>query len=156
MKKYDEDFPRRVKDRVDYIYELLKECPTGYTGGFATSDNLTRRVKQALVSRKVVLQQRDQSLPRMCYSYTWNSDMAPTTTLYRSIVEDVRKMISYDNNKRPVQHPKYPMVANTSKVESRMDDNILSKFTAQELWDELKRRGARVVDGELVIIQKLK
>lgn len=44
---------------------------------------------------------------------------------------------------------------NTAPPSAATPANSLDGFTNQELWDELKRRGAQIINGELAIVTKL-
>lgn len=162
-------FPQRVKERVDFVYQLLTENPSGYRGGFSSQDALTRIVVRCLVRRNVV--HKGDKL-RNTYTYTWAASMAPTKVLYKNILEDVQKEPSHCRHgakaapqqkqhlRFQMERPKPPVVglrADTGEPMYNVSkrEEFLKSLSAQELWDELKSRGAQVFNGEVVILQKL-
>ena len=96
----------RVKERVDFIYNLATESADGYAGGFAKSDNLTQMIVRALVSRGVLDKERDMSKPRLCFIYKWASKLSPTKAFYKNISEDISKEYAGYKSKRKKEGPK--------------------------------------------------
>lgn len=84
-------FPSKVKECVDFIYNITTEQADGYRGGFASFDNVMRDAVTALVNRGVVSKEFDRARERTNYIYKWIPAMAPNKTLYGNIVDDIRR-----------------------------------------------------------------
>lgn len=98
------------------------------------------------------------------------SDMAPTNVLYKSIMAQIREEKKAEDSKR-YQSKKQgglnpvvvvadeskgipPEVINAVIDEKKEYVTTLEGFSAQELWDELKKRGYSIENNRLVIIKK--
>lgn len=176
-KRSPEDFPKRVKERIDFIYNLLKEYPSGYKDGFASYDSLTRLCVTKLLDRGAVTRVRDTQRRGLKFVYKWAASMAPTKVLYKNIIEDIHKSPSHNHALRKVNKTQDPpllevehklpeksknppvvgLMAHTGEPVYNVakKEDFIHSLTAQELWDELKSRGAQVLNGEVVIVQKL-
>ena len=173
-KRSPEDFPKRVKERIDFIYNLLKEYPSGYKDGFTSYDSLTRLCVTKLLERGAVTRTRDISRKGLKYVYLWVASMAPTKVLYKNIIEDIHKCPSHNHairhastakqqevkHEAPAKRQNPPVVGVMASTGEPMynvakKEDFIHSLTTQELWDELKSRGAQVLNGELVIVQRL-
>lgn len=138
---------KRVKDIIDDIY-VKTSAEGGYRGKFK---DMTSRVRQiaALLRKREILQ---TSGYRENIIWTWNPvAMEPTDTLYKSIAKEVSKKESeYAKNWRDRQDAKKMLTE--SIIEESMSD--MSRYSDQELWDELKRRGYSIEGNRLVIVKR--
>jgi hypothetical protein len=67
--------------------------------------------------------------------------------LYGSIADELR-----DNQ---IANKQKKVLADTTvlpSVDTDAQSNPLGKFSDQELWDELKLRGAKIIDGKLKVV----
>ena len=147
-------FQSKVKESIDFIYNLTTEQPDGYRGGFATFDNVTKAFIPALVKRGVVSKEQDRTKERTQFVYKWVPAMAPNKTLYGNIAEDIRK--SRREHSRAMRDRKAE--ARKAKAEQAVVEPAevapLASFSTKELWEEIKRRGYSIEDNRLVIVRK--
>ena len=134
---------------IDTIFELTKD---GYQGKLGI-DNHTSAVSRLLQKRGILKRTGSSRYPR----YKWVAGMAPTEVLYKNILSDYQAMIIPPERKKETDElpPPIPKTSNLPPGAKPITGNVLERFSSQQLWEELKRRGAQIVDGELVIITKL-
>ncbi len=148
----------RVKEAVDFIYCLVNEEPDGYSAGFATCDMIVKRVVSVLVRRGALCRENAGANGNKGrgFIYKWGSNMAPTNNLYKVVMGELQEKKKAENDRRnrkrnqAAQTPAHIDVPATPKEYV----TALDGFSAQELWDELKKRGYSIEDNRLVIIKK--
>ena len=128
----------RVKERVDFIYNLVTENKDGYAGGFTKSDNLTQRVVRALVDRHALEKERDMTRPRLCFKYKWAANLAPTKEFYKNISGDISKGYSDSHNKR--KDPSGKSLETTS-ITTIQVQSACGQFVSRSLLHEREPRG---------------
>lgn len=147
----------KIKDAIDAVYEMTV-TPGGYHGHFKEYPTIFWRVVSVLCQRKIVSRERNP-LQRCSFVYKWVATMHPTTTLYKSVEQEIRdKVRAYRSNerKKKERQPKTetPAVFDNSMVVSPIhntrEEGILDGFSAQELWDELKKRGFEIEGDHIV------
>lgn len=162
-------YPVKVKERVDYIYGLTTEREDGYHGGFTSDDTLTKDVVRELVMRGIVSKVQDMNKERRCFIYKWEVAMAPTKALYGSVVtalrehsrETKRNSVKRAKEKAveearalaeeaPIEEAKPEPVVARERTEAEKPINPLEKFTAKELWDEIKSRGYIIENNTII------
>ena len=147
----------KIKVIIDEIYELTSSSP--YRGSFAKTSGRYRNILSELIRRGCVIREGHIRKP----IYTWNPQaMAPTKCFYETIAtEIVARERSYSENfalrKRDKKNDA-PKEVEKPIEEPIADETIcrstLSLFSDQELWDELKHRGARIIGNKLVIVKE--
>ena len=161
--------PKTVKEFVDFIYEYLIEHPDGLSFPMRSivESRTQKRIASILCQRGIIEKTPVPSASgRGCsYKYKWVANMAPTKTLYGSIVTEIR---NEQNNwpsykkKRTTEEPT-PLDVDKRENDKEATQQPLSTFVCfgplegfsdQELWDELKRRGYSIEDNRLVIVKK--
>ena len=172
--KQDKNYLGRIKESVDFIYALVTENPDGYQGGFDTfTQTIIKKVARVLVKRGILAHSttgRGKGERGCFHYYKWASDMAPTNVLYKSVMAQIREEKKAEDSKRyqsKKQNGLEPVVvvADESKgippevINAVIDEKkeyvtTLEGFSAQELWDELKKRGYSIENNRLVIIKK--
>lgn len=135
-----------IKSCIDTIYELTKE---GYVGSMGSlGDTILMKVSTELVNRGVVKKDR---LKGSTYKYTWVATSAPTETFYKNILTHLRSyQKGIDAKNRALKKSKFEVKPAVESVVVKIDS-----FSTQELWDELKRRGAVIENNQLVIVTKV-
>jgi len=149
-----------TKKAVDFIYALTNNRI--YSAGWAKYNYGLKRVATILIKRGVLVPIGNKIKQ---HTYKWNPNaMEPTENFYLSIAQEIaNKEYSYKEWRRdkkdvteesPVKEspvvkasPK-PIIKTEAKayvVKSKIVD-----FTAQELWNELKRRGYCIEGDKLV------
>lgn len=133
----------KCKLTVDTIYELTKG---GYEGKLGI-DNHTASVSRLLQKRGILKREGTKRYP----VYKWVATMAPTELLYKNILSDYMELITPPEKKKPAEElpPPIPKTAKLPPDAKPVTGNILERFTAQELWNELKRRGFYIENGEI-------
>lgn len=86
-----QSLPEKVKESIDFIYNITTEQGGGYRGGFSTFDDVTKRVIAELVKRGIVAKEQDRTKPRTQFVYKWAVGMSPTRALYGSVTDTLRK-----------------------------------------------------------------
>lgn len=150
-----------VKETVDFVYEYLAPHPEGIEMN-ARSLGLTQcRVVTIMLKRGIVAKKAIRATGRrgVVWIYKWVATMAPTKTLYGSIVDQLRDdgRRQHQNRKRgKAQKPEEPVQEPQVSVEEPKKEFVttLDGFSSQELWDELKKRGYSIEDNRLVIVKK--
>lgn len=156
-----------VKETVDFVYEYLAPHPEGIEMN-ARSLGLTQcRVVTILLKRGIVAKKAIRAPHRrgVVWIYKWAATMAPTKNLYGSVTDQLRddSRRQHQNQKRgkaqkpeePIQEPQ-PQDTIQVSIEGPKNEYVttLDGFSAQELWDELKKRGYTIEDNRLVIVKK--
>lgn len=136
-----------VKETIDFVYELLTTNPGGYelkpkTLGFNASRVCSTLVKRGIISKDVL---STSGKPGHTCIYKWIANMPPTKVLYGSVTDEIKHQQSV-SKKKATQKNDVVVCQNDNS------DSSLERFTSQELWDELKRRGATIKDGKIVIV----
>ena len=150
MQDYQDNYKRLV-EIIDTTYRLTSR-DGGYKGGLTRllgeNKNFQTRVLRELRKRGVLLLQGRRSV-----TYRWSpTAMAPTETFYKSVAKSV--------NLKPAA-PTKPKeehaigVVKAGEHAGKVAVASLEPFSDQELWDELKKRGARIVDGTLRIVKEV-
>ena len=166
-----------IKRTVDEIYEHLIQHPDGITMSVRKERGLMgARIVSKLVGRGIIEKQMLGRGSDGC-KYKWAATMAPTKVLYGSIAQELAdedrayrdsyKKKAAKKRETPVVQPgeeKLPdNPSNPSLVEiaqsigttdSQVEDAgsidaVLSRFSLEEIWDYMKRRGVYVSDGVL-------
>lgn len=151
---------RQIRQFVDTIYELTSGTP--YGGTFKDETKRFRDVSAILVKRGIVrcdigFNGKNKRLT----TYSWVAPMAPTDVLYKSIAQEIVDRERKHNKTYRSKHFKKEDMSSSLKrgsdgVDSERPDCVFSikDCSAQELWDEIKRRGYTIEDNRLVKIQK--
>lgn len=167
-----------VKEIVDFIYEATV-VEGGYKGGWSKYSTRFRKVASILVKRGVLVREGKQ----LHTLYKWNNAaMYPTNPFYKSVaqemVKDERAIMarSYQKKKRQKVHDaaeaqKAAVADENETVQENVPADMvqpadeaeiapetatsLASFSDQELWDELKRRGARIVAGRVKMVKEI-
>ena len=158
---------KTVKDTVDLVFELTTSNPDGYdikTEEFGFAGSLVIKI---LVQRGI-LERTRVKVAGGRYRYKWVVASAPTKVLYGSIAQEISDFYKAKNAKYP---PKKKS-AEKATVDVIAEEPIpapdtvtfhdgpvqvvpsLDPFSAQELWDELKRRGYFIEGERLCIVNK--
>lgn len=147
----DKEYPARVKAAVDEIYgKTLTACPVPIINW----PPLERRVAVIMIERDILKNLGTFKKP----VWHWNSELAPTDTLYKSLLDAVRKKTAAVNQRYAEKKAKAKAAAKTEDPAAGPAEGTtlrratLRDYTAQDLWNELKRRGVQVgPDGRLFI-----
>lgn len=150
-----------AKNAVDLIYSLT--TGDGYADGWKDYGNTDLcRVVSELVKRGVL---KKVHIGHHKYRYTWIATSEPTEHFYMTVAYRLAEIQNnaQENRKKKLHTEAEQSVFDTSTAEPEPESTgpdadkpvSLSGFSTQELWGELKRRGAKVVDGRLVIITEL-
>jgi len=154
----------KVKDAIDYIYELTANTP--YRGGFSEYEKVVSDTARILVGRNIISREQDHTKTRRAFIYKWVATMAPTDTLYKSVTQELRDtQRRYEHNCKSRKKEQAQQDAPAEVVGIRTDNaepvfkisdipSFLKSLPAQDLWDELKRRGYTIEDNRLVLIKK--
>lgn len=158
---------KTVKEAVDLVFELTTSNPDGYemkakdlgrTGG-----SVVKILHQRGILERIRMKNRVHA-----FLYKWVAASAPTKVLYGSITQElsdkVRKMNEkYNAKKKSAEKASVDVIAEETvpapAVETFHDGPVqvapsLDPFSAQELWDELKRRGYSADENGLFIVKK--
>ena len=135
----------KIKNIIDTIYDNTKEP---MKKAFKSFGPRVRAIATMLIKRHVVVNDGNAMVP----VWRWNSDLAPTDTLYKTIIQDYRDYYSgvnsrYRNKQKEVkkEEPATPDEAVPTIRKATIKD-----YSAQDLWNELKSRGYMIVEGKLV------
>lgn len=154
MATNDRPLPLKVKEAVDFIYEMLAGRTEPY---HFSAEGLGRYVSlcnTCLIKRGIVKKEIYSSVGGVRYAYTWVATMAPTRTLYENITNDVRaaQKVSKRNSNAHAAKSLKPVVG--LDLPDTPTQKGLDAYSTQQLWDELKRRGCVIDDNRLAIISK--
>lgn len=161
-----------VKETVDFLYEYLIQHSDGVQFALDSLGGKTERTIATILVRRGIIERTNLSpLPgehgRKC-KYRWAATLAPTKTLYGSIVQEIRDAHrawpSHNNTAKsknaegggkeehlPIQTAEEPQETPHPEFTGLA---TLDGFSDKELWDELKKRGYSIEDNRLVIIKK--
>ena len=138
-----------TKRIIDYIYTVTSN---DYPHGSWTNESYNvRRIVTILIKRGVLINIGDNKYKRTAYK--WNpTAMEPNETFYKSIAQEIAntersyRLKKMGDKTRAKTEPSKPTLSETATaVKSKIVD-----FTAQELWNELKRRGYAIESERLV------
>lgn len=144
-----------VKETVDFVYEYLAPHPEGIVMNAKSLGGVQRSIVTVLVSRGILQKTYVAAIGRkgVDCSYKWVATMAPTKNLYNSITEDLRNIRR--KRKGGQKKAEQPLEQEPAQNEPPKEYvTTLDGFSAQELWDELKKRGYTIEDNRLVIVKK--
>ena len=142
---------KTVKETIDFVYEYLAPHPDGIVMNAKSLGGVPRSIVTILVSRGILQKTYVNAVGRRgveC-SYKWAATMSPTKTLYGSVTDELRNI----RKQRKEAGKKSKQVVAQETVPKEYV-TTLDGFSAQELWDELKKRGYSIEDNRLVIIKK--
>lgn len=135
----------QVKDIIDTIYELTKESP--YNGSFHTKGGRFSHVATILKNRGCIIRSGDKFHP----VFSWNPNaMAPTKTFYESVLKDVVTEERQSSMRSQEKKNSLRMTPEDTEPEKITPRFSITEFSAQELWDEIKRRGYTIENNRLV------
>lgn len=149
-----------VKDTIDFVYEILTSNPQGYELNVRKTMRFREaRVCAILVKRGIISKRFTTGPERKCV-YTWVAPMQPTKVLYGSVSDELYNM---ERTRRVVTKKEEPTLDSNVTISGVPNDEsnveledttckTLKSATEQELWDELKRRGAR---GKIRIVKEI-
>lgn len=144
------EFLKKVKNAIELIYEITQE---EYHGGFKNEKTLIRKVATAMVKKGSVIKTGD----RRSATYKWNPiAMKPTNlfiaTIAEEIVEQRRKKWNNWNKKKDNQQIINEMNNNDNEKKDAcmvVETPSIEKYTIEELWYEIKRKGGYIKDNKL-------
>lgn len=137
-----------TKRIIDYIYTVTSN---DYPHGAWTNESYNvKRIVTILIKRGVLIYVGKSK--KRGVSYQWNQGaMAPTETFYKSIAQEIAntersyRLKKMGDKTQAKTEPSNPALSETATaIKSKIVD-----FTAQELWNELKRRGY-FIDGNKI------
>ena len=165
-----------IKQTVDEIYEHLIQHPDGITMSVRKERGLMgARIVSKLVGRGIIEKQMLGRGKEGC-RYRWVATMAPTKVLYGSIaqqlsdedrmyMEQFKKKRATKNKETPAVQPeeeKTPVnqsdpslieiaqsigTADSQAQDAGSIDDVLSRYTIEEIWGYMKRQGVIIHDG---------
>lgn len=146
---------KTVKETIDFVYEYLAPHPDGIVMNAKSLGGVPRSIVTVLVSRGILQKTYVNAVGRRgveC-SYKWAATMSPTKTLYGSVTDELRNI---RKQRKEAGKKSKPVVAQETVPKAPPKEYVttLDGFSAQELWDELKKRGYSIEDNRLVIIKK--
>lgn len=131
----------KIKNTIDTIYDNTREP---MHGGFKRYGANVRHVATLLAKRKILVNEGSKMIP----IWKWNSDMAPTDNLYKTIYADYTAYYSGRNKARRAAN-EAPLTQEEAEKPTIRKATI-KDYSSQELWEELKSRGYQIVEGRLV------
>ncbi|MBR5414143.1 MAG: hypothetical protein IK114_14115 [Fibrobacter sp.] len=161
---------KQYKDLIDFVYSLTHE--KDYTEGFAAyRNNRLSAIVTELVKRGVLEKKSNYNGHGVRYSFTWVASSAPTPHFVNSVAAVVEgKTREYQRRsrekKRNEEKREIPGIESTKNVSTPAEpekprenenqkENPLAAYSPAELWAELKRRGAVILDGKVQILTPL-
>ena len=157
MEHKKKTLPQRVKDVVDFTYEYLAQHEDGITMDAKSLFGIDRGIVTILVKRGIIQKTAIAATGRrgIVSKYKWVATMAPTKTLYASVLQELRDVRSQHKGKGKV-----PPVVTDNETPYKENPilvpkdgpgvTLLAGFSDQELWDELKLRGYSAEGSRLV------
>lgn len=145
---------KTVKETIDFVYDILSSNPEGYVLAPSSLGYYEALVCSILVNRGIISKTRRTAHNKNHFEfvYKWEATMPPTTVLYGSVADEIRDIkSSYKKKKNAKPKPD----DNPMPPETKVEHPDLSSFSEQDLWDELKRRGARIIGSRLVIVKEI-
>ena len=152
MENKKKTLPQRVKEVVDFTYEYLVQHEDGITMDAKSLFGADRGIVTVLVKRGIISKTFVAATGRrgVVCKYKWVATMPPTKTLYGSILQELRNKTEHKQSSRVIddntQSNETPIIV----PEEKTAVTLLSGFSDQELWDELKRRGYSAEGDRLV------
>ena len=159
---------KTVKDTIDFVFEILTSNPGGYEMSAKELGQTGRKVVAILVERGIL--ERNHACNGKKSRYQWVAAMAPTKVLYGSVTQELADRNREEKKKYYEKHKARTSVSRADNVveeepvpapavETFHDGPVqvapsLDPFSAQELWDELKRRGYSADENGLFIVKK--
>lgn len=148
-----------VKETIDFVFELLAPHQDGVTMKTTDFGFYGQMVVKILASRRIIERKKCSN---NSYKYKWVANHNPTPVLYGSITDEIRDITTRRSKaqearkkeKRAALRKEPAPVAQPSVVTVREYVTDLDGFSAQELWDELKKRGYSIDNGGLYVTKK--
>lgn len=143
---------KQYKELIDFVYTLTfeKEYKDGFSGynNNRLSSIVTELVKRGVLEKRSVY--CGNKAGRYCV-FTWKATSAPTDHFVNSVAHAIEgKRKEYLKSRREEN------MAQREKSETpeapAVQQPSLSEFSSADLWAELKRRGAEIVNGKLMIV----
>ena len=158
---------KTVKEIVDLVFELTTSNPDGYEMKAKELGSTGKLVVRILHQRGILERIRMRNRVH-AFLYKWVAASAPTKVLYGSIAQEISDAYRANNKKYPskkksAEKASVDVIAEdpvpAPAVETFHDGPVLvapslDPFSAQELWDELKRRGFFIEGERLCIVKK--
>ena len=159
---------KTVKDTIDFVFEILTSNPGGYEMSARELGTTRGQVVAILVERGII--ERNHAHNGKKSRYQWVTAMAPTKVLYGSVTQE---LADRKREARKKYYEKHKSTTSVSRADNVVDEEpvpalavdtfhdgpvqvvpSLDPFSAQELWDELKRRGYSADGNGLFIVKK--
>lgn len=141
----------RYKELIEFVYNATKD--EEYKDGFkGLGDQTLILIVGELVKRGVLTKVRHSKGYRkgIFYAYKWVATSEPTPHFVRSVADAIHKNQRDQAARRYAASPA-GLSANTGEPVYVKSDYI-SKMTVEELWAELKKRGAVIRNNKLMIV----
>jgi len=168
----------QVKEAINFVYEI-SNAPEGYRGSFSDYSATFCKAIAILVQRGILSRERNPKNHRS-FIYKWIANMHPTETLYKSVTQEMRdRQRKYDVKSREkrkeesmsdafpdiIDTPGGPIIIKSMGVTPKAPEKNpeptpapakreyvtdLDGFSAQQLWDELKKRGYDI-EGDRIV-----
>lgn len=156
---------KTVKEAVDLVFELTTSNPEGYEMK-ANELGYTGKLVVKILHQRGILERVRMKNRVHAFLYKWAVANAPTNVLYGSITQELSDMTrkkneEYKAKKKSAEKAGVDVNAEVTvpapAVETFHDGPVqvvpsLDPFSAQELWEELKRRGCFIKDGRLACV----
>lgn len=163
MKPISRKTQQAIREQVDFIYGLTSG-ENGYTGSIKSIGSRVYEITREMLSRGVLIKTYAGNGKGKLYNYRWNEGaMAPTNEFYKNISKAIiKRERNRGERKRERAKDNQPVIIEEVKevpnslfeaIEGHERERALSLdvYTIQELWDELKRRGCYIEDGNLAL-----
>ena len=166
-----------IKQTVDEIYEHLIQHPDGITMSVRKERGLMgARIVSKLVGRGIIKKQMLGRGSEGC-KYKWSATMAPTKVLYGSIAQELAdedrayrdsyKKKAAKKRETPAVQPEEEKLPDNPSDPSLVEiaqsiwttdsqgqdagsiDDVLSRYSMEEIWGYMKRHGCFIRDGVL-------
>ena len=158
---------KTVKETVDLVFELTTSNPDGYEMKAKDLGRTGQSVVKILHQRGILERIRMKNRVH-AFLYKWVAASAPTKVLYGSLTQELSDMArkmneKYNAKKKSAEKASVDVIAEepvpAPAVVTFHDGPVpvvpsLDPFSAQELWDELKRRGFFIEGERLCIVKK--
>lgn len=147
---------KTVKEIVDLVFELTTSNPDGYEMKATELGGAGRLVVKILHQRGIIERIRMKNRVHS-FLYKWAVASAPTKVLYGSITQELTDMLRKKNREYNSKKKSAEKVAVDEIAEETVPAPAvplvpsLGQFTIQELWAEIKRRGAVIEDNRLAL-----
>lgn len=147
---------KNVRDAIELIYGITQE---EYYGGFKHEKETLRRVATILVKRGSLIKTGE----RRWATYKWNPvAMKPTKVFIASVAEELMELRRSENRKSFDKRQAKKLENNTEMEQINIerekqeagvvvDNPTIEKYTIEELWAEIKRRGVIIEDNRLAL-----